>query len=140
MKSIIAALPPLVCASLAAEINGYFRKEDIPSTGKDWVTLDSGVEFQAGEGVDPRLEHVRKLWGSNKAEGTPLFADGTETNYDEYAQARRLMGFYIDCNHCGGEDSYNQAYCVQNGGQQACQRSFLALGCGRFPCHLNWAT
>ena len=114
--------------SSAEKMEGIYRKaSEIPSTGKDWVTLDSGIEFQAAPDADPRIEHVRKLWRSNKDNETPpMFLDGTETYYDENAQAWRLLGFYVDCDACGGDENYNPAECAQlDDDESTCQRFLL---------------
>jgi hypothetical protein len=108
----------------AVQLKGYLSKGNIPSSGKEWVTLDNGVEFQPSEDVEPHLDHVRKLWSSTGNTDDSVFADGTETYYDEYAQAWRLLGFYIDCNHCD-EDGSNEASCVQKGEEPVCQRYLL---------------
>ena len=49
--------------------------------------------------MDPRIEHVRKLWSGNQYLDPyhEVFIDGGETFYDEYSQAWRALGFYIDC-------------------------------------------
>jgi hypothetical protein len=78
--------------------NGGLNK-DLFNSGKDWVTLDNGVEFQPGQEMDPRIEHVRKLWsaGDHQDPYDVVFLDGGETYYDDYSQAWRALGFYIDC-------------------------------------------
>lgn len=112
------------CASVnAVQLKGYLSKDDIPSSGKDWYTLDNGVEFQPSDNVDPRVEHVRKLWGNSNAQDDPIFVDGSETKYDENAQAWRLLGFYVDCNHC--DDANNEAECLAAGEKTYCQRYLL---------------
>jgi hypothetical protein len=84
----------------AGRIQGHLSKKDLP-TGRDWVTLENGVEFQPGADVDPKMEHVRKLWGAQSTYDTDPyytpFANAGETYYDEYSQAWRALGFYIDC-------------------------------------------
>ena len=122
MKSI-SLLPLVASLASAAQSNGYLTKEDIPSSGKQWVTLDSGVEFQPGEDFDPHLQHVRKLWSSNGHADNRVFVDGTETYYDEYAQAWRLLGIYIDCDHC--EAGMSEAECLQDGQELVCQRYLI---------------
>lgn len=122
MKTVLI-LPLAATVASAVQLKGYLPKENIPSSGKEWVTLENGVEFQPGEDVDPRLEHVRKLWSSNSKMDESVFVDGTETYYDEYAQAWRLLGFYIDCKHC--DDGGNEASCVQAGQEPVCQRYLL---------------
>jgi hypothetical protein len=125
MKCLLS-LPFIACLASAAQLKGVLKKTDLPSSGKEWVTLDNGVEFQAGADIDPRLDHVRKLWSKNTQDGE-LFVDGTETYYDENSQAWRLLGFYVDCDHCADENNvnYNQAYCIQEGAQQTCQRFLM---------------
>jgi hypothetical protein len=122
MKTLMI-LPLSATLASAVQLKGYLPKENIPASSKEWVTLDNGVEFQPSEDVDPRLDHVRKLWGSNGKMDDPAFVDGTETYYDEFAQAWRLLGFYIDCNHC--DDGSNEASCVQQGQEPVCQRYLL---------------
>jgi hypothetical protein len=123
MKSVfLLSLASLAIVS-ATRLDGYLSKEDIPSSGRDWYTLDNGVEFQPSDNSDIRVEHVRKLWGKSKKQDVPNFLDGSETYYDENAQAWRLLGFYIDCNHC--ENGDNEAACIQEGQETTCQRYLL---------------
>ena len=81
------------------KVDSRLRKENIGRG--EWVTLENGMEFQPAQGLDPPMEYVRKLSFSSKGfESNPfaeIFVDGTETHYDEYAQAWRALGFYIDC-------------------------------------------
>ena len=101
-------------------LNGALSKDDIPDSGRDWVSLPNGVQFQPGptdgknEEENERLEYLRKLafdgFTSNNAESSSgvqsnpqlsqVFVDGTETYYDEWAQAWRVLGWYIDCDAC----------------------------------------
>ena len=93
-------------------------KNNLPTTGQDWISLDgqsdrraaSGLEFQPNDFADEDPETARLLRAirdrtlySFTGEGDPegyskQFIDGSETYYDEYSQAWRLLGFYIDCN------------------------------------------
>jgi len=107
----------------AANLKGYLKVEDIPSSGKEWYTLENGVEFQPSDETDLELDHARKLWSKSKRQDDPLFLDGSETYYDAYAQAWRLLGFYIDCRHC--QNGKSGAACVQSGEQTTCQRFLL---------------
>eukprot|EP00934_Nitzschia_sp_Nitz4_P008795 Nitzschia sp. Nitz4//scaffold28_size193895//122490//123920//NITZ4_001669-RA/size193895-augustus-gene-0.296-mRNA-1//1//CDS//3329545994//8785//frame0 len=109
----------------AGKIKGLLKKNDIPSSDKDWVTFDNGVMFQPGDDVDVPLEHVRKLWSSNEESGASVFVDGTETYYDDYAQAWRLLGFYIDCGHCEDDSYSSESLCIANGQDTTCQRYLL---------------
>ena len=116
------------------------NKEDIPSE-RQWMTIDekSGLEFQPGSNdeSDPRMKHIRRSLGFGNGMQTDMangrFVDGAETYYDEYAQAWRVLGFYLDCDACSdeGEDAnangYNgNCYAYENGGyQNRCQRYLL---------------
>ena len=129
MKTAFLLLLTVSTIVNAAHLKGYLTAEDIPSSSKDWYTLENGVEFQPSDDTDVRLEHARKLWGTSKKQDDPIFLDGSETYYDANAQAWRLLGFYIDCNHC--QDGSNEAACIQAGQQTTCQRFLLwaAVSC-----------
>ena len=96
-------------------------KNNLPTTGQDWISLGdksaSGLEYQPNDFDDEDPETARRLrairdrtllsWGTK--DYSNQFIDGGETYYDEYSQAWRLLGFYIDCDSpyehegdCGG--------------------------------------
>ena len=102
-------------------IKGLLDKNNLPTTGQDWISLGdksaSGLEYQPNDFDDEDPETARRLrairdralfsWGGN--DYSKQFIDGGETYYDEYSQAWRLLGFYIDCESpseregdCGG--------------------------------------
>jgi hypothetical protein len=98
------------------------------NTGRDWVTLDNGVQFQPGQEMDPRIEHVRKLWSGNQDVDPyyEAFIDGGETYYDEHSQAWRALGLYIDCD--ANEADYDYDDCrrsLQEDQQGGCLRYML---------------
>lgn len=75
-----------------------------------WMsTLNGDLEYQAAPNLSPLAElHWRRLTNSatisasdyfnhNFNQYLTMYADGSETYYDEYAQAWRFLGFYIDC-------------------------------------------
>jgi hypothetical protein len=112
--------------------------DELPNTGREWVTLDNGIEFQPGSDLDPRLEHARELWGQTESSTSfqddnpfgKIFVDGTETYYDEYSQAWRYLGFYIDCDAvptCNNDDDLEE---------DCDERRLDGEGCMRF---LMWA-
>ena len=113
-----------------------YNNKDIPlDSGRDWITLPNGVEYQPGpiedELNDPRMAKLRarslgysSSSGANYNEGykrsaygktrsydgdanamTTPYIDGSESYYDEFAQAWRALGWYIDC----GNTFYSQA-------------------------------
>lgn len=70
----------------------------VPDTGNDWFSLKDRTEFQPAEAKDPaktpRLREAQRRFLRYDEQ----FIDGGETYYDEYAQAWRMIGMYIDCN------------------------------------------
>ena len=124
--SVIGASPDAASrhqAKPAPKIQGLLDKNNLPTTGQDWVSLKtadgSHVEYQPNDFVDEadpqtarRLRAIRDrflLDGAGRDQYSKQFVDGGETYYDEYSQAWRLLGFYIDCDSpyerqgdCGG--------------------------------------
>ena len=97
---------------------------NIPNTGQEQepgqTLLDGKTEFQPpssyeNDELSPSLAklHLRHLTSgqqqtSNSNVPNPfqtIYKDGSDTYYDEYSQAWRVIGFYIDCDYCG-YDSY----------------------------------
>ena len=90
-------------------IKGLLDKNNLPTTGQDWISLGdksaSGLEYQPNDFDDEDPATARRLrairdrallsWGTK--DYSNQFIDGGETYYDEYSQAWRLLGFYIDC-------------------------------------------
>ena len=115
MKHLPSAL--LLCSvalTAAAPIKGLLKKSDIPNTGQEWISVSPNAEVQPADfsahspETAAMMENTlhRMLYGSssNKQEYSTLFLDGGETYYDDYAQAWRLLGFYIDCNAHGDDN------------------------------------
>jgi len=84
------------------------KLDQLPDTGEEWQTLSNGIQVQPASNLSPLAqEHLRRLTstGSNGTDWETsayekMFVDGAETYYDEYAQAWRALGFYIDCDYC----------------------------------------
>jgi hypothetical protein len=122
--------------------------DELPNTGREWITLDNGVEFQPGSDLDPRLEHARELWSrtsktdsgfQNDNAFEKIFIDGTETHYDEYSQAWRYLGFYIDCDAvptCNNDDDLEDCDERRKRGLEGDEDQDV-YGCMRF---LLWAS
>jgi hypothetical protein len=90
-------------------------------TGEPWMTLRDGTtQFQPAKKNPSPLaqDHLRQLTtsdattSSDERAHSKIFADGAKTYYDEYAQAWRALGFYIDCDYYDEDD----------GGNTGCQR------------------
>jgi hypothetical protein len=118
MKLFVSLFVTILSVASAArskrrtKMNGIL--DELPNTGREWVTLDNGIEFQPGADVDPRLEQARELWSRTDGNSfqndngyEKIFVDGVETYYDQGAQAWRYLGFYIDCDAvptCNNDD------------------------------------
>jgi hypothetical protein len=81
-----------------AVLGGRLHKSKLPSTGEDWIEMPEGASFQPATTLDQ--ERATKLRSAQRRflGYDQQFVDGSETYYDDYAQAWRLIGFYIDCN------------------------------------------
>jgi hypothetical protein len=90
----------------------------LASSSQEWISIEEGLEFQPSQEFsnDPSLQnyqnqHLRKLWGRDQQRNSlkvtfeDIFVDGTETYYDENAQAWRLLGFYQDCDARGDDEN-----------------------------------
>jgi hypothetical protein len=109
------------------------NERGIPTTGRDWVTMSEGKEFQPAtvEHEDPvmqrRLAATQRRFLGYKEN----FIDGTETYYDPRSQNWRLLGFYIDC-HAEDEDDHDRKRKRQLGegddDHAECQRYLLWAG------------
>jgi len=122
------------------EIRGFLDKDNLPDTGREWISLSEGLEFQpaadlilngnkdrssgvksGGDVLDDKQRsqllrdaavHRWLVGNSGSYSGYEnQFADGSGTYYNDYAQAWRLLGFYIDCN--SPHNNFNE--CNENG-------------------------
>lgn len=128
MKTLVSAALLLSSAVSigGASINGLLKKSDILSTGQDWLSVAPGAEVQPADfsAETPQVAAMMKntldrmLYDDNDRTGDydTIFLDGSQTYYDEYAQAWRLLGFFIDCDapeyderrrNLEGENDYN---------------------------------
>ena len=141
LSSAVASASPVdgVGGASMPSIKGLLDKNNLPTTGQDWISLGdesgSGIEYQPNDFDDEDPETARHLrairdrallsWGTDE-DYSKQFINGGETYYDEYAQAWRLLGFYIDCESpyedegdCGGgggaEDNQEAVQYDENG-------------------------
>jgi hypothetical protein len=122
--SRVAVLLSVVQAVLAG---GRLHKSKLPSTGEDWIDMPEGASFQPATTLDQEkavsLRNAqRRFLGYDQQ-----FVDGTETYYDDYAQAWRLIGFYIDCNAEEYEQEADDRRKLEDedGEGEACERYLL---------------
>jgi hypothetical protein len=97
--------------------SSYIKKEDLPVTGNEWVSLDQTSEFLAAEnvplrnfGYPPRRRNLEEdeteqAQEDNTQYRVQPFVEGI-SDYDENQQAWRLLGFMIDCDdkYSGSDD------------------------------------
>jgi hypothetical protein len=100
----------------------------------DWKTMmdQSQREFQRSRNLEEQVvtQDEEEQGESNSIYGSQPFVEGV-SDYDEYQQAWRLLGFMIDCDAIGDDDvGSGDNKNNNNGGQRS------ADGCGRF---LIWA-
>jgi hypothetical protein len=85
----------------AVKVVPHGKLSELPTTGEEWTTLQNGMEFQPSANLSPLAQyHLRRLTTDEDFQVNSfqkIFIDGTETYYDEYAQAWRVLGWYIDC-------------------------------------------
>ena len=128
--TLLATLPSVIAMGPPAElVKRKLMAKSLPDTGEQWSSLPNGIEFQPAANLSPLAkEHLRQLTKNAGAKESfqTMFVDGTETYYDEFSQAWRALGFYIDCDYQGdGED----------GSASGCQR-FMLWAAVRFLVHL----
>ena len=99
--------PSILQSLLLAAATSVVSAAGPPSTGKEWVSLNQGAEFQpapAAKDATPTQQRAlrqaqdRFLEEQSGAEQQTSYVDSQETYYDAYAQAWRYVGFYTDCN------------------------------------------
>ena len=141
MIRALALLFAAIHTGAVAPLDGFIRKSDVPDTGKDSTSLPNGVVFQpALDSADPLVaaqikKAQERFLGKSDASGEATayekqFIDGTETYYDEYSQAWRLLGFYIDCNYSGEQEGGGGNN--NNGGTTGCRRILLWAAVSRY--------
>jgi hypothetical protein len=82
----------------------------IPTTGADWISLNSKQEFQPATFDDHDASTAAQLVQAQRRflGYRDNFVDGTETFYAERSQAWRLLGVYIDCDAQDEEDDHDR--------------------------------
>lgn len=114
MKAFLAAaaLRFMVLVGLSStDAKGIFQTVGLPTEG-EWTSLTEKVQFlPAPDEGSPLLRHEQRRSLSYYSEH---FVDGQETQYNEYAQAWRLLGLYIDCYSDAEEEGRRQ---LEDGGE-----------------------
>jgi len=97
--------------------SGFLRESDLPDTGEEWISLTKDTEFLPASSSSSAADAAdfSPMTGSSSSSASSVsdsehvrraqrrflgyedkFADGN-TYYDEYAQAWRVLGWYVDC-------------------------------------------
>ena len=102
----------LLMATVSSSVNAMMKSNPNPNNnlqqppeGK-WMTLQDGTEILIPDTTNPYvLEAQSRMLKATSLERSyerytyyNKMVDSSETYYAEYAQAYRLVGFYIDCN------------------------------------------
>lgn len=140
-------------AASSNRASSFIRKGDLPETGAEWISLHETVEFMPsssefdmsmlprtfGTGQLNQLSRQRKLdqygYEEDEQDDTTYqnrlnnpqyrvqpFVEGV-SDYDEYQQAWRLLGFMIDCDDGSTDD---------DGGSGSEDDYDTGLGCARY--------
>ena len=127
MVNSIARVAILLSVVQAVLAGGRLHKTKLPSTGEDWIDMPEGASFQPATTLDQEKVVALKSAQRRFLGYDNQFVDGTETYYDDYAQAWRLIGFYIDCNAKEYEQEADERRKLQGGedGGEACARYLL---------------
>jgi hypothetical protein len=85
----------LIALSSGNALEAPFESTPLPETGEEWISLSADAEFlPAPSGSSQALRQAqRRFLGYADS-----FVDGN-TYYDEYSQAWRVLGWYIDCSY-----------------------------------------
>ena len=153
-SAVASASASAHAATSLPSFRGLLDKNNLPTTGQDWISLDGQSEYQPNDFADEDPETARRLrairdrslYSYFTGEGDPegyskQFIDGSQTYYDEYSQAWRLLGFYIDCDSpyerqgdCGNGDGGGNHN--DDGGVQYDANGNIVRTCARY---LLWA-
>jgi hypothetical protein len=79
--------------------NQFLKGETPNAAQEEWISLSERVAFQPSK-TSSNTESDAMLRRSQSrllSEYTFSSVDGSETLYDDYAQAWRLLGLYVDC-------------------------------------------
>ena len=94
MKSVLAVLTVVSLHSISA--SSIHNEFDLP-TDKEWMSLTKSVDFMPAS-TNENSSLLRKAQNRLLNYYKDEFVDGLETQYNEYAQAWRYLGLFVDCN------------------------------------------
>lgn len=106
---------------------GTVAAVDLSGAGTtQWMSLSKSVEFMPAEASSPQdAPHLRSAQHRLLNYYKDDFVDGLETQYNEYAQAWRYMGLYIDCEYQAQNQQRERDLEEQNNNGNVCKRYLL---------------
>ncbi len=94
LQSMLALATVALVHSVSA--SSFRNNFDLPAD-KEWMSLTKSVDFMPASNNE-NSSLLRKAQNRLLNYYKDEFVDGLETQYDEYAQAWRYLGLYVDCN------------------------------------------
>ena len=94
VQSILAILTVVVVHSISAS---SIHNEFVLPTDKEWMSITKSVDYMPASNSE-NSSFLRKAQNRLLNYYKDEFVDGLETQYDEYAQAWRYLGLFVDCN------------------------------------------
>jgi hypothetical protein len=92
--SLLTAVALVHSVSASTTNNNEF---DLP-TDQEWMSLSTSVDYMPASTNHENASFLRKAQNRLLNYYKDEFVDGLETQYDEYAQAWRYLGLFVDCN------------------------------------------
>lgn len=94
MSSLLAVISLFALLVHSSTSSTSMSMMDLPAN-MEWTSLSEKVQYMPASDEDsPLLRQVQHRFLSYYSDH---FVDGQETQYNEYAQAWRLLGLYVDC-------------------------------------------
>jgi TATA-binding protein-associated factor Taf7 len=78
---------------MAVSNSNNIMESNYPASSEQWMSVSKTISFQPAEGLNQNVLRQRRFLSYFE----DSFADGMETQYNDYAQAWRLLGFFTDC-------------------------------------------
>ena len=94
VRSILAIATVVLVQSISTSAN--HNEFDLP-TDKEWMSITKSVDYMPASDNE-NSSFLRKAQNRLLNYYKDEFVDGLETQYDDYAQAWRYLGLFVDCN------------------------------------------
>lgn len=95
LLTVVASVHAVSASTTILNNNNEF---DLP-TDQEWMSVSQSVDYMpASTNNNENASFLRKAQNRLLNYYKDEFIDGLETQYDEYAQAWRYLGLFVDCN------------------------------------------